>query len=209
MIIATDGSGLLAENTAGYSVIIEYDESPSTSNLDSEFSTKSRIAKKIYGRIAATEYDNVQLTINANNIICIEFTQGKTKIAPTNNRGELMGILIALYYVYATNIQEHVTILTDSMYSINCINKWYPSWKAKNNFYGKKNLDLLKIIDILVASLKNRGKYFELEHINSHIPMYKVEQIADVQLKRKHTLNAIADYYATLGRKSNKKVIIE
>lgn len=203
MIIATDGSGLLAENTAGYSVIIEnHNMTSANANIDKRL-------LKIYGKIAATEYDNVQLTIDNNGILNVEFTQCKNKVAPTNNRGELMGILIALYYLHASNIQEPVTILTDSLYSINCIKKWYPSWKSKNNFYGKKNLDLLKIIDTLVENLNSSNKQFELEHINSHMPLYKIEKITDSNLRNKHTLNAMADYYATLGRKSNKKVNFE
>ncbi len=78
---------------------------------------------------------------------------GLIKENATNNVGELTAILRGLEAA-----REHIagystiTVLSDSMYSINCITVWYKSWVAKNALSDKKNVALIKsIVEVVDA----------------------------------------------------------
>ena len=79
----------------------------------------------------------------------------------TNNQGELMAVL-DLFRSTRHVPDEHLRILCDSQYVINCVTKWMPGWKRKGwkKADGKPvlNVDLLKQID---AELKGRDYSFE------------------------------------------------
>ncbi|GAA3691137.1 ribonuclease HI family protein [Arthrobacter ginkgonis] len=79
----------------------------------------------------------------------------------TNNQGELMAVL-DLFRSTKHVPDEHLRILCDSQYVINCVTKWMPGWKRKGwkKADGKPvlNVDLLKQID---AELKGRDYSFE------------------------------------------------
>ncbi|GER24247.1 ribonuclease H [Zafaria cholistanensis] len=79
----------------------------------------------------------------------------------TNNQGELMAVL-DLFRSTRHVPDEHLRILCDSQYVINCITKWMPGWKRKGwkKADGKPvlNVDLLKQID---AEIKGRDYSFE------------------------------------------------
>lgn len=96
---------------------------------------------------------------------------------PTNNKAELSAIHYALITVYE-NIDlfkdKLVIIVSDSMYSINCIIKWSDAW-IKNgwkNSKGKAVLNAPLIKGILDISTKMRLEYnfqiFSYKHVNSH-----------------------------------------
>jgi ribonuclease HI len=58
----------------------------------------------------------------------------------TNNRMELMGVIVALETL--KNENSDVTVYTDSRYIVDAVEKgWLQSWE-KNHFKGKKNPDL-------------------------------------------------------------------
>lgn len=60
----------------------------------------------------------------------------------TNNRMELMAVIVALESLKKDNSQ--VMLYTDSKYVVDAINKnWLSNWQ-KNDFKGKKNIDLWK-----------------------------------------------------------------
>ena len=79
----------------------------------------------------------------------------------TNNQGELMAVL-DLFRSTKHVPDEHLRILCDSQYVINCVTKWMPGWKRKGwkKADGKPvlNVDLLKQID---AEIKGRDYSFE------------------------------------------------
>ena len=72
----------------------------------------------------------------------------------TNNRMEIMGVLVALQTLIENKKIDgnHYIIYSDSQYVINSLKIWLPGWVAKN-FRGVKNDDLWKIII-------NQLKYF-------------------------------------------------
>ncbi|MDN6177895.1 MAG: ribonuclease HI, partial [Micrococcaceae bacterium] len=84
----------------------------------------------------------------------------------TNNMGELMAVL-DLFRSTEHVADEHLHILCDSQYVINCITKWMPGWKRKGwkKADGKPvlNVDLLKQIDEAIT-----GRDYRFEWVKGH-----------------------------------------
>ena len=104
---------------------------------------------------------------------------------PTNNIAELVAILSALKECAEYKVTHPIIIFTDSQYSINCINCWFPVWVKKNTLKGKKNVDILaQINNILPPNL-------ELIHIRAQ---------HDTKLTDEHSIgNKMADQLAVNG----------
>ena len=97
---------------------------------------------------------------------------------PTNNKAELS----AIRYVFKTIVENSdlfenktVIVCTDSMYSINCLEKWYKGW-IKNDWKNSKgervkNQDIIKTILDYKKTIRESGKNVEIEfkHVFSHI----------------------------------------
>jgi ribonuclease HI len=99
----------------------------------------------------------------------------------TNNRAELMGVIMAIEIADAV-IDPHqkrtLVVYTDSMLTINSLTKWMPSWKRAGwkKMTDKKpvaNMDLLKKLDEMLSKRKTvfrhvrahtNGKSFEAVH---------------------------------------------
>tara|TARA_Y100001970_G_scaffold288329_1_gene415310 strand:- start:751 stop:1389 length:639 start_codon:yes stop_codon:yes gene_type:complete len=86
---------------------------------------------------------------------------------PSNQRAELYAIIKAIELLTPKEIEIGVIVHTDSMYSINCITKWYDGWR-KNNWrtYKKKpvkNLSLIQRLHQLVYKYN-----IQLKHVYSH-----------------------------------------
>lgn len=89
----------------------------------------------------------------------------------TNNKAELCAILEALV-VTKSNLdnKEKVVIYSDSMYSINCLTKWWKAWRA-NEWKNKSKKIISNCIVIKEIVEQYIRKYRELivfKHINSH-----------------------------------------
>ena len=70
----------------------------------------------------------------------------------TNNRMELLAVIVGLKELKGTNIS--VTVVSDSKYVVDAINKgWLKSW-VKKEFKDKKNTDLWKRILPLLEKQK-------------------------------------------------------
>ena len=96
---------------------------------------------------------------------------------PTNNKAELS----AIRYVFKTvfeNIDQFsnrtITICTDSMYCINCIDRWSVGW-AKNGWKNAKGEDVKNqdIIKSIIETRKtivesNKAISFVFQHVMSH-----------------------------------------
>lgn len=107
-------------------------------------------------------------------------------IHPSNQRGELMGIMNGLLNVahlinsFVNNMEVKdaveklsslkiiLNIISDSEYSINVITKWYYSWVAKKQLEGKKNLDIIHQIMDLNKMLEKYKIKIKYQHIRSH-----------------------------------------
>lgn len=101
----------------------------------------------------------------------------ESKQVPSNNRGELCGILHALQWT-EKHIAEHqesfggadfrapITIISDSNYAIQCITNWWPRWQRDSKLLvGKKNLDMIGDAAALLAKI---GHPIQWQHIKSH-----------------------------------------
>ncbi len=75
----------------------------------------------------------------------------------TNNQMELMAAIKALEYIKQQNVEEKVTLRTDSQYVKNGISSWIKSWKQKNWITSKntevRNKELWEQLDTLNDSL--------------------------------------------------------
>lgn len=81
----------------------------------------------------------------------------------TNNQMELTAILQALQYIEHNNLNDEITIYSDSAYCINSINLWMDGWN-KRNWTNVKNVELLKPIFLL----KNKLNNVKYNHIRGH-----------------------------------------
>jgi uracil-DNA glycosylase len=103
------------------------------------------------------------------------------KFQTSNNRGELFGVSYAFHYIRdvlngkfkCEELQnalrvKHITVVSDSTYTIGCYSKWGFSWR-KSGDKNKKNLDIimptLDVIDELKDIYAIDIKY---KHIRSH-----------------------------------------
>lgn len=92
----------------------------------------------------------------------------------TNQKAELSAFK-KLFEILSENTEtfknKKVYICSDSMYSINCVSKWYVSW-LKNNWKTSKgepvkNLDIIKDIIKYKEQIDSKLKY-EFKHVMSH-----------------------------------------
>lgn len=95
---------------------------------------------------------------------------------PTNNKAELSAILVIFEIIY-NNIDlfkdKDIVVCTDSMYSINCIDKWSKNW-IKNNWKNAKgenvkNQDIIKSILEKKSFILNQNIPISFHHIFSHL----------------------------------------
>ncbi len=98
----------------------------------------------------------------------------------TNNQGELMAVL-DLFRCTEHVRNEHLRILCDSQYVINCITKWMAGWKRKGwrKADGKPvlNVELLKDIDAAIV-----GRDYSFEWVKGHAG-HDLNEAADVRAR--------------------------
>ena len=89
---------------------------------------------------------------------------GPILVDPSNQKAELFAIHEALK---KTKDQTHVTIITDSKYSIDCLTKWCKAWE-RNGWKTSKNEPVkhLRLIKDSIELTKDRNIIFK--HVNSH-----------------------------------------
>lgn len=95
---------------------------------------------------------------------------------PTNNKAELSGIK-CIFKIINENLDlfkdyNNLVICTDSMYSINCLEKWYKSW-IKNNWKNSrgedvKNQDIIKKILEYKNTIEMTSITLKFKHVFSH-----------------------------------------
>ncbi|MCK4968202.1 MAG: uracil-DNA glycosylase [Candidatus Aenigmarchaeota archaeon] len=87
-------------------------------------------------------------------------------VLPSNQRGELMGIIKGLKYLLLISFAGSCQIVSDSMYCINIINTWLTKWKKENTLSEKKNLDLIETLDKYIIMFPG---CLTTKHVKSHI----------------------------------------
>lgn len=86
----------------------------------------------------------------------------------TNQKSELLAILKSLD-LFKNSIENIIMIKTDSMYSINCIQKWSKSW-LKNNWKTSagKSVKNKEIIEKILDTVKEMKQTIMFEHVKAH-----------------------------------------
>ena len=97
---------------------------------------------------------------------------------PTNNKAELIAIMMALNLCDKNNISDKIIIFTDSQYSIQCITLWFPDWLIKDNLKNKKNIDIIRKIYSLYKKLNVQFQYIKA-HTNLQDEHSMGNQMAD------------------------------
>lgn len=93
---------------------------------------------------------------------------------PTNNRGELLGMITALEKIVEFGAPVPILLITDSTYCMNTVKEWMPKWIKKNpTFSDRPNSDLLlRLLDNLTKLENLHGAkhptFLKIEHQNSH-----------------------------------------
>ena len=90
--------------------------------------------------------------------------------APSNNRGELLGIVYALLALLRGRAIGVVELVSDSNISVKTLREWLPARLAKGTAHELKNFDLVMIAWRLLAALRAQAVSVELTHTRSHQP---------------------------------------
>lgn len=88
-------------------------------------------------------------------------------VQPSNNRGELLGIIYAMHSLIQTNVEGCVEIVSDSRISIMTLTTWLPARQKKNTVHELKNTDLVLIAAKLLDQLRLQCTV-TFRHVNSH-----------------------------------------
>jgi uracil-DNA glycosylase len=124
--------------------------------------------------------------VGENPVVC-KWANGDVKrepnLNPSNQRGELMGIMnglkevINVIEILETQLKKdkhgnnsnhiQVILISDSEYSLKIITEWWKKWVAKNELHTKKNLDIIRPM-MEYADLIKRKAIFKTKHVNSH-----------------------------------------
>ena len=99
----------------------------------------------------------------------------------TNNRMELLAVIIALEKISMDNVE--ITVFTDSMYVVNAVEKkWILGW-VKKRFKDVKNPDLWK--RFLIQYKKHLVKFVWVKGHNDHPQNERCDQLAVAGTKKK------------------------
>jgi ribonuclease HI len=91
-----------------------------------------------------------------------------TPATPSNNRGELMGIIAAMIAMLRWRALGRCQIVSDSQISIRTLLEWLPDRIRKRKEHELKNLDLVMIAWRLLGELRGRAASVELIHTRGH-----------------------------------------
>lgn len=88
---------------------------------------------------------------------------------PSNNRGELSALLFGLLEIERNHLDgEEIKVVSDSLYSINCITNWVHNWLKNGKLDGKKNLDLIIPAKEVIERINKKSKITFI-HVKSHL----------------------------------------
>lgn len=108
--------------------------------------------------------------INLENLLSVDNTM---PIPPSNNRGELLGLIYCFAQLLNIGLKDDVSkklieIYSDSLICIKTFNIWLPNRKKNGTENELKNLDLIIIADYLYSCIKKMYKSVKLIHVKSH-----------------------------------------
>jgi uracil-DNA glycosylase len=93
---------------------------------------------------------------------------GAQPATPSNNRGELMGIIYCILVCLRGCAVGPVEIVSDSAVAIKTLTEWLPSRLAKNTERELKNFDLVWVAWQLLGALRAQAASVTFTHVHSH-----------------------------------------
>jgi ribonuclease HI len=120
-----------------------------------------------------------------------------TPAAPSNNRGELLGIIYAFLALLRGHAVGRVELVSDSKISVKTLLEWLPARLEKKTERELKNLDLVMIAWRLLAQLRGRAAHVALTHVRAH--RKAPPATAPTRERFLHRGNALADEHAALA----------
>lgn len=121
----------------------------------------------------------------------------QARIKASNNRGELMGLIIAFHALIKVCALGDVEVVSDSDISIKTLLEWLPARLSRGTQSELKNLDLVMIAWKLFNMLKAQAHSVTLTHVRSH--QKPPPEDASPRDKFIHLGNALADKHASLA----------
>jgi uracil-DNA glycosylase len=91
-----------------------------------------------------------------------------THAAPSNNRGEILGVVYCLLGLLRGRAVGTVEICSDSAITLKTLTEWLPARRSKGTEQKLKNMDLLTIAEALLGGLRAQASAVALTHVNSH-----------------------------------------
>ena len=113
----------------------------------------------VKGLVAAAAYTLDGLALRAD---------AAAPVPPSNNRGELLGMVHAFLSLLETGVGGDIEVVSDSNLCIQTLTAWLPARQKKGTAHELKNLDLVLIAAELLARLRARGAV-AFRHVNSHV----------------------------------------
>ena len=111
----------------------------------------------------------------------------------TNNRMELLAVIVGLRELKSTEVA--VTVVSDSKYVVDAINKgWLRSW-VKKGFKDKKNPDLWRL---MIPLLDKYNPTFQWVKGHNNHPQNERCDVLAVQASKQHNLPADTGYESSL-----------
>ena len=149
-------------------------------------------AAVVRGEVSPTEYAFLDEGDPARGIC-----ETHTPAAPSNNRGELLGIIYAFMALLRGRAAGRVELVSDSKISINTLLTFLPARLKKKTEHDLKNFDLLAIAWRLLGLLREQAAYVVLTHTHSHLKPPPAS--ASSRERFIHRGNAMADKHAALA----------
>lgn len=134
----------------------------------------------VRGEIEPFEYEYVNGSMIPTNKPC----------KPSNNRGELFGLIYAFIYLLKAPMTVPIEVVSDSKICLQTLLVYLPKRLEQNTEEELKNYDLVKIAYALYRQIPN----IKLTHVNSHKKM--PDASAPIREKLLHKGNDIVDRHA-------------
>lgn len=189
-IYATDGSGFIGKNKSSYKAgagVVVYN------NETKQIEEKIHIAVP-YNEITSCILVDYEQPVDSEQLVeferNFEFTETNVKVNPTNNRGELLGILCALKLSHEYG--GSAEILTDSNYSQLVIFGNNYSKYTDEQIKDEKNGDIIYLIRLAERKCKSNGIELKYTKVKAHKTKKEIKTLTGID--RLHTmLNELAD----------------
>jgi uracil DNA glycosylase/ribonuclease HI len=126
---------------------------------------------KLYGRLANRKYridlniDNVVIGTRIDNLIECLHTEDRTPC--TSPRSEIVGTIIGVLYALSSGFLSNIEVTTDNDYNFNLWDRDALMWDLTDD-NSHSNLDLVRIIYIILKFIQRKGLRFSIKFMNSH-----------------------------------------